>query len=117
LEKGLTIYKEETKDYTMENVSDITIAYEEDGEVLLEELDKVVLQKAGALVVILFRYREKVRKTGEFGSPKLSLRRYQKLKGSFRKKDNVNLSKDSIIKLKDILDSWLTEGLLDDNEK
>lgn len=74
-----------------ETIDEITIQYEEDGEVLIEELDKVILSR-GAWTTILFRFREKDRKTGEFGPPKAGLRRYQKYNGTFRKKDAINIS-------------------------
>ncbi|MDR2459573.1 MAG: hypothetical protein LBE38_02135 [Deltaproteobacteria bacterium] len=95
----------------MENISDLTITYEEDGQVLMEELDKIVIQK-GVWAVILYRYREMNQKLGDFGPPKACLRRYQKTKGIYKKRDSVNLSKDSAITLRDQLDNWLQEGLL-----
>jgi hypothetical protein len=97
----------------LENVNDITIAFEEEGEVVIEQLDKVVIQK-GVWAVVLFRYQERSRRTGEFMSPKASLRRYQKYKGEYRKRDAVNISKDSARTLIDTLGKWLDEGLLGD---
>jgi oligoribonuclease NrnB/cAMP/cGMP phosphodiesterase (DHH superfamily) len=99
----------------VETVADLTIAYEEAGEVLVEELDKIVLQK-GVWAVVLFRYQEINRKTGKFNSPKASLRRYQKYKGEYRKRDNINLSKDSAVKLVEILNDWLEGGQLGDGD-
>ncbi|MDR1313884.1 MAG: hypothetical protein LBQ12_09350 [Deltaproteobacteria bacterium] len=97
----------------METVSDITIAFEEEGEAVVEELDKVVIQK-GVWAVVLFRYQERSRKTGEFMAPKAAMRRYQKFKGEYRKRDSVNISKDSAKILVDVLGKWLEEGLLGD---
>jgi hypothetical protein len=97
----------------LENVNDITFALEEEGEALVEELDKIIIQR-GVWAVILFRYQERNRKTGEFQPPKATLRRYQKFKGEYRKRDAVNLSKDSARILVDTLGKWLEEGLLGD---
>ena len=74
-----------------ETIDELTIKYEEDGEVLVKELDKVVLSK-GAWCTILFRYQELDKKTGEFGPAKAGLRRYQKRGGYFIKKDAVNIT-------------------------
>jgi hypothetical protein len=98
----------------MEDMSDITIAYEEEGELMVEELEKIVLQR-GAWVVLLYRYRDKNRKTGDFGPAKACLRRYQKDRGEYKKRDSVNLSKNSATTLVEILNKWLSEGLLGDD--
>ncbi|MDR2405616.1 MAG: hypothetical protein LBE27_04520 [Deltaproteobacteria bacterium] len=100
-----------------ETLSDIVFNYEAEGEVLSEELDRVILQK-GVWAVILFRYRERNRKTGEFGPPKACLRRYQKYKGDYKKRDSINLSQESAQALVDQLSAWMDEGLLgEDNSE
>ncbi|ADK84233.1 conserved hypothetical protein [Desulfarculus baarsii DSM 2075] len=88
-----------------ETIDEITIAYEEDGEVLIEELEKIVLSR-GAWTTILFRFREKDRKTGQFGPPKAGLRRYQKYNGAFRKKDAINISDKMAPALVEQLRAW-----------
>ena len=88
-----------------ETIDEITINYEEEGIQVVEELDKVVLNR-GAWTTVLFRYRERDRKTGEFGPPKAGLRRYQKWKGVFRKRDAINLSEESAKKICEILPQW-----------
>ena len=92
-----------------ETIDEITIAYEEDGLLVVEELDKKVLNR-GAWTSILFRYRERDRKTGEFGPPKAGLRRYQKTKGVFRKRDAINLSPEAARILIDTLNEWFDLG-------
>lgn len=94
-----------------ENIDDITINYEDDGQLMVEELEKIVLSR-GAWSTILFRYRERSRQTGEFGPPKATLRRYQKTQGVFRKRDAVNFSAESAQKLLDALGQWLKDGAL-----
>jgi hypothetical protein len=95
----------------LENVNDITLAYEEEGETVVEQLDKIIVQR-GVWAVVLFRYQERNRKTGGFMPPKASLRRYQKYKGEYKKRDTVNISRDSAVLLRDVLSQWLEEGLL-----
>ncbi len=92
-----------------ETIDEITISYEEDGVQVIEELEKVVLNR-GAWTTILFRYRERDRKTGEFGPAKAGLRRYQKYNGVFRKRDSINLSTDSARQLCEILPKWIEDS-------
>jgi hypothetical protein len=97
-----------------ENVTEITVdAENEEGKTTIEQLDKVILTR-GVWSTILFRYRERNQKTDEFGPPKATLRRYQKFKGVYRKRDAVNLTLDSAKKLIEILTDWIDQGLLGD---
>jgi len=95
----------------VENINDITVSYEEEGELVVEELEKVILNR-GAWTSILFRYRERDRQTGEMGAPKATLRRYQKYQGVFKKRDAINLSADAARTLVGTLQQWLDGGLL-----
>ncbi|MFH1134528.1 MAG: hypothetical protein V1816_00430 [Pseudomonadota bacterium] len=88
-----------------ETIDEITINYEEDGMLVVEELEKVVLNR-GAWTTVLFKYREREKKTGEFGPPKAGLRRYQKHGGVFKKRDAINLSPDSAKTLCKTLTDW-----------
>jgi hypothetical protein len=73
---------------------ELTIQYEEDGQVVVEELEKVILQK-GTWTTVLYRFRQINPRTGQWGPPKAALRRYQKTRGYFRKTDSVNISEKS----------------------
>jgi hypothetical protein len=94
-----------------ETIQEITVNYEEDGRVLVEELDKVVLTK-GVWSTILFRYRELDQKTGGYGPAKATLRRFQKHQGVYKKRDSVNLTEISARSLIETLREWLDKGLL-----
>ena len=94
-----------------ETVQEITLDYEEDGQLVREELEKVPLTK-GPWVTILFRYRELDRKTGQFGPPRATLQRYQKHQGGYKKRDSVNLTDVSARALVNVLQEWLDQGLL-----
>lgn len=98
-----------------EDIGDVTVAYEEDGQEIVEELDKVVLSK-GAWSSILFRYRQRDPKTGEMGPPKATLRRYQKYNGVYKKRDAVNLTAETARKLVETLGRWLEEGQLGESD-
>ena len=72
-------------------VDEITMNYEENGQQLVKELDKVILTK-GAWSTILFKYQDWNRKDEEFGPTKFSIRRYQKREGSYKPKSKFNIS-------------------------
>jgi len=74
-----------------ETVDEITMNFEENGQQLVKELDKVILTK-GAWSTILFKYQDWNRKEEDFGPTKFSIRRYQKREGSYRPKSKFNIS-------------------------
>jgi len=73
------------------SVDDITINYEEDGVLLVKELDKVILSK-GAWTTILFRYQNFSKASGEYGKDMYTIRRYQKRQGNYIPKSKFNIS-------------------------
>ncbi len=87
------------------DIDDLSVQYEEEGEVVVEQLDKLILHR-GSWTTVLFLYREKDRKTGEFGAPKAGLRRYQKTQGVFRKRDAINLTEKTAPMLVKQLQEW-----------
>jgi hypothetical protein len=99
-----------------ETIDEICIDYEEEGHLLVEQLDKVVLFK-GAWTTILFRYREFDRKTETWGSAKATIKRFQKHQGIFKKRDSVNLSTPVARALIESLSQWIESGLLETAEK
>lgn len=70
---------------------EITINYEEDGILLVKELDKEILSK-GAWTTILFRYQNWDKAKGDFSKDLFTIRRYQKLKGEYIPKSKFNIS-------------------------
>ncbi|MFP4072361.1 MAG: hypothetical protein ACLFTB_09950 [Desulfovibrionales bacterium] len=90
-------------------IDDLTVEYEEDGEVLVQEVDKEVLSR-GAWTTILFRFKELDRNTGEFGPDKFTIRRYQKVRGEFRQKSKFNISsRDQAKKIVEALSRWVQD--------
>ncbi len=84
---------------------ELTVQYEDGGQVLVEELDKRILNK-GLWTTVLFLYRERNKTTGEFGPAKAGLRRYQKVGGVFRKRDAINLSEKTAPQVVEQLKAW-----------
>jgi hypothetical protein len=88
-------------------IDELTVNYEDGGEIVSRELDKVILTK-GAWSTIIFRYQDLDRKKGEFGPDKYSIRRYQKRNGEYQYKSKFNISsKDQARKIIAALEGWM----------
>ena len=90
-------------------IDELTVNYEDGGELVSRELDKVILTK-GAWSTIIFKYQDLDRKKGEFGPDKYSIRRYQKRNGQYQFKSKFNISsKDQAKKIIAALEGWIGE--------
>ena len=74
-----------------ETVDQLSIQYEEGGQVLRKELEKEVLSK-GAWTTIMFLYQDLDRRSDEYGTPKVSIRRYQKREGTYLQRSKFEIS-------------------------
>ena len=89
------------------DIDDISINYEEDGVMIVKELDRAVLSK-GAWTTILFRFQQWDRRKEEYGPDKYTIRRYQKRSGEYIPKSKFNISSpDQAKKIIDALQGWL----------
>lgn len=89
------------------DIDEITINYEEDGLLLVKELDKEVLTK-GLWTTLLFRYQEYDRKKQDYGPLKYSIRRYQKRNDQYVPKSKFNISSArQAEKIIEILSRWI----------
>lgn len=88
-------------------VDEITISWtDDDGNITLKELDKVVLTK-GAWATLVFKYQDLNRGTGEYGPVKFRIGRYQKRNGVYNAHSKFNISsEDQARKIIDILQNW-----------
>ncbi|WP_027720366.1 hypothetical protein [Maridesulfovibrio zosterae] len=90
-------------------VDDLTIHYEEDGEIIVKELDKEVLTK-GAWTTIMFRYKQLDKKTSEYGKDMYTIRRFRKMNGEYRPQSKFNISSpDQARKIIGALEGWLKD--------
>lgn len=90
-------------------VEDITINYEEDGILVVKELDKVVLSK-GSWSTILYKYRQWEKNKNDYGPVRYSIRRYRKIDDEYRQQAKFNISsKDQATKLINALQVWVQE--------
>jgi hypothetical protein len=93
-----------------EDIEGLTVQYEEEGVVLVEEIDKEILSK-GAWTTILFRYRNRNKTTGDYGNDMYTIRRYQKRQGTYIPKSKFNISSpEQAKKIVAVLTRW-TEDL------
>jgi len=92
----------------IEDIKDITIAYEEEGQQVIEELNREVISKGGAWATIIFRYRQWEAKTESFGEDRFTIRRYRKLNGEYRQQNKFNISgPEQARKIIETLNKWL----------
>lgn len=91
------------------DLNELSINYEEDGVLVVKELDKEILSK-GAWGTILFRYRNWDKTKGEYGKDMYTIRRYQKRDGVYQAKSKFNISSsEQARKIVLILQRWLDE--------
>lgn len=90
-----------------ETVDDLTVEYEENGQLLIKELDKVVLSK-GAWATMIFRYQQWRPETADYGPDKYVIQRYKKSGGEYKRQSKFNISsQEQARKIVDALSSWL----------
>jgi len=99
--------KESTEKPT--NVEPTIQLLDENGQVQIEELAKEYLTK-GAWQTVMFLFKERDMRTGEFGDVKVGIRRYQKSGGALKLRSKFNISnKTQAYQIIDILKRWYPE--------
>lgn len=90
-------------------VEDLTCNYEENGQLLVKELDKAILSK-GSWATVLFRYQEWRPADDSYGPEKYVIRRYQKVGGEYRQKSKFVISSaEQAQKIIDTLQGWMAQ--------
>lgn len=90
-------------------VEEITINYEEDGVLIVKELDKEILSK-GAWTTILFRYKQWDAKKEDYGPDRYAIRRYRKMNNEYRQQSKFTISsRDQAIKIVESLQKWIDD--------
>jgi hypothetical protein len=72
-------------------VEDLTVNYEENGQLVVKEIDKAILSK-GAWATVLFRYQEWIPTDDGYGPDKYVIRRYKKTGGEYRQQSKFTIS-------------------------
>ncbi|NLO23555.1 MAG: hypothetical protein GX116_04380 [Fibrobacter sp.] len=91
----------------MTDITEPTVEeFDENGDLVVKELAKEYLTK-GAWQTIMFLYQEKDLNTGEFGDPKVTIRRFQKFRGVLRQRSKFNVtSKDQAKAIMETFNKW-----------
>jgi len=90
-------------------IDDLTVNWEDDGVLVVKELDKVVLSR-GAWSTIIYRYQDWDRQKGEYSQDRFTIRRYQKRNGEYQQKSKFNISsRDQAKNIVNALEKWLGE--------
>jgi hypothetical protein len=98
----------------METIEDLTISYtEEDGTMTVKELSKEVLTK-GAWATVMFKHQDLERASGEYGEPKVTIKRFRKTGGVYRAQSKFTISSAKQARqMIDILQRWFPESAED----
>ena len=92
-----------------ETIEDVSYNYEDEGKLVRRELKKEVLTK-GAWATVMFMYEELDKKTEKWGDAKVSIVRFKKFNGQYRKQSSFNISSrkqaDQIV---DVIGRWYKE--------
>jgi len=95
---------------------DLTINYEEEGVLVVKELDKVILSK-GAWATVLFRYQQWEKSKEGYGHDRYSIRRYRKKDDEYRQQRKFDISsRDQALKIVEALVKWTADGAGGDGE-
>ena len=91
------------------NAEELTVEMEENGQIVIKEVDKVVLSK-GAWATVLFRFQEWRPATQDYGPDKYTIRRYRKSGGEYRQQSKFTISSaDQARKIIEALNGWIAE--------
>jgi hypothetical protein len=77
-----------------EALDQLTVNWEEEGELRVKELKRHVLSK-GAWATLMFLYQEFDKKTNEFRPPKITIRRYRKRNDQYVYQSKFNISSEA----------------------
>jgi|SRR5579871_221429 len=75
-------------------IDQVTVNWEEEGELRVKELKKHVLSK-GAWATVMFLYQEYDKKTSQFRPPKITIRRYRKRNDQYIYQSKFNISSEA----------------------
>jgi hypothetical protein len=89
-----------------ETLDELTFDAEEDGVLVRKQIERHVITE-GAWATVMFLYQELDRAQGSFRAPKMSIVRFQKVRGAYRKHSSFNLAGEAQARrLTDVLESW-----------
>jgi hypothetical protein len=91
------------------DISEITVNYEEDGVLVVKELEKEILTK-GTWTTIMFKYQQWDKNKNDYGAILFTIRRYQKRNDEYWQRSKFNISsKEQAQKIIEVLQRWTSE--------
>jgi hypothetical protein len=92
------------------DVAEISINYEEEGVLVVKELDRQVLSK-GAWATIIFKFQQWDNNKEAYGAAKFTIRRYRKVNDEYKQQAKFNISSvDQATKIVAALQKWIAEA-------
>jgi hypothetical protein len=92
-----------------ETIEEVSYNYEDEGKLVRREMKKEILTK-GAWATVMFLYQELDRKTEQWGAPKVSIVRFKKSGGVYRKQSSFNISSEKQARqIVDVIEKWYAE--------
>ena len=92
-----------------ETIDEVSYNYEDEGKLVRREMKKEVLTK-GAWATVMFLYQELDRKTESWGPPKVSIVRFKKSGGVYRKQSSFNISSEKQARqIVEVIEKWYAE--------
>ncbi|MDB4980841.1 MAG: hypothetical protein JWM82_1593 [Myxococcales bacterium] len=87
-------------------LDELTYDVEEDGVLVRRQVERVVLA-GGAWATVMFLYQERDRTSGVFGAPKISITRFKKFRGAYKRHAAFTLaSVEQARALTDTFERW-----------
>jgi hypothetical protein len=92
-----------------ETIDEVSYNYEDEGKLVRKEIKKEILTK-GAWATVMFLYQELDRKTESWGPPKVSIVRFKKSGGVYRKQSSFNISSEKQARqIVEVILKWYAE--------
>ena len=93
-----------------ETIDEVSYDYEDEGKLVRRELKKEILTR-GAWSTVMFLYEELDKKTEKWGEPKISIVRFKKFSGQYRKQSSFNISsRKQAEQMIDVIHRWYKEA-------
>jgi hypothetical protein len=89
-----------------ETIAEVSYNYEDEGKLVRREVKKEILTK-GAWATVMFLYEELDRQSETWGAPKVSIVRFKKSGGVYRKQSSFNISSEKQARqIVEVIEKW-----------
>jgi hypothetical protein len=93
-----------------ETIEEVSYNYEDEGKLVRREMKKEILTR-GSWATVMFLYQELDRQSQEWGDPKISIVRFKKTGGQYRKQSSFNISsRKQASQIVDVIGRWYAEN-------